>query len=100
MLDGEVSNAAQVIDLVRQHSSTTSVYTFGVGNNVSRQLVNGMAQAGNGYAEYAAGNERLQPKIIRQVNNDILTLLHPCLIVCFSVEKRSEFFFSESRLEI
>jgi hypothetical protein len=58
-----------VIDLVRGYSPTTSVYTFGVGSSVSRQLVNGMAEAGNGYAEYAAGNERLQPKIIRQVSD-------------------------------
>ncbi len=49
---------------------------MGIGNSVSKELVNGMAQAGNGYAEYAGGNERLQPKIIRQVNIfETLTLL-------------------------
>jgi hypothetical protein len=86
LIDGEVSNANQIIDLVRKNSSTTSVFTFGIGNNVSRQLVNGMAEAGNGYAEYANSNERLQPKIIRQVKTDFFTLLHfdtsPTLFWC------------------
>jgi len=73
LLDGQVSNTRQVIELVKKNSSKTSVFTMGIGNSVSKELVNGMAQAGNGYAEYAGGNERLQPKIIRQVNNDTLT---------------------------
>jgi hypothetical protein len=80
-----------VIDLVRGYSSTTSVYTFGVGSSVSRQLVNGMAEAGNGYAEYAAGNERLQPKIIRQVSDtfDTFDTCHHLWFVAFSDPFRS-----------
>ena len=38
-------------------------FTFGIGSGVSTSLVRGLAQAGNGTAEFIQSGERLQPKV-------------------------------------
>jgi len=67
LTDGQVSNTEKVISLVRQHADDASMYTIGIGSGVSHHLVNGLADAGNGAAEFVAGDERLEPKVIRQL---------------------------------
>ena len=39
-------------------------FTFGIGSGASTALVNGLAKAGNGTAEFIQGGERMQPKVI------------------------------------
>lgn len=46
LTDGEVSNTQECIDFVRKHADTTRVFTFGIGNDASQDLVKGMAKAG------------------------------------------------------
>ena len=43
--------------------STHRCFTFGIGSGVSTYLVKGLAQAGNGTAEFIQSGERLQPKV-------------------------------------
>ena len=38
-------------------------FTFGIGSGVSTYLVKGLAEAGNGTAEFIHSGERLQPKV-------------------------------------
>ena len=38
-------------------------FTFGIGSGASSALVNGLAQAGNGAAEFVKEGERMQPKV-------------------------------------
>lgn len=38
-------------------------FTFGIGSGASSALVEGMAKAGKGTAEFIKGGERLQPKV-------------------------------------
>ena len=38
-------------------------FTFGIGSGASSALVEGLAQAGNGTAEFVKGGERMQPKV-------------------------------------
>ena len=39
------------------------MFTFGIGSGVSTELVNGIARAGNGKAEFVYEGERMQPKV-------------------------------------
>ena len=38
-------------------------FTFGIGSGASSALVNGMAKAGRGTAEFVKEGERMQPKV-------------------------------------
>jgi len=53
---------------VRDHRGRSAVFTIGVGSGVSHDLVEGLAEAGDGTAEFAAGSERLEAKVIRQLS--------------------------------
>lgn len=46
LTDGEVSNTDECIRFVRKHAETTRVFTFGIGNEASQNLVKGLAKAG------------------------------------------------------
>jgi Ca-activated chloride channel family protein len=65
MTDGQVTNTDEVIALAREHSKTTRVFTFGIGAGPSRHLVQGLARAGRGAAEFIAPGERIEPKVLR-----------------------------------
>mmetsp|Transcript_3734 Transcript_3734/g.9655 ORF Transcript_3734/g.9655 Transcript_3734/m.9655 type:complete len:927 (+) Transcript_3734:73-2853(+) len=67
LTDGQICNTEQVLQLVRGHAAGTAVYTVGIGSGVSHHLVDGLAEAGGGEAEYVAGDERLEPKVVRQL---------------------------------
>jgi Ca2+-binding EF-hand superfamily protein len=67
LTDGQVCNTEQVLKFVRQRASTAAVYTIGIGSGVSHHLVEGLAEAGGGAAEFVAGSERLESKVVRQL---------------------------------
>jgi hypothetical protein len=73
LTDGQVSNTEQVIECCRQNAHNSRVFTVGIGNDVSRALVEGMARAADGTAEFIVGAElkgssaALELKIINQL---------------------------------
>ncbi|XP_054857710.1 von Willebrand factor A domain-containing protein 5B1 [Eublepharis macularius] len=67
LTDGAVSNTGKVIELVRNQSFSTRCYTFGIGQNACRRLVNGLAAVSKGSAEFLVEGERLQPKMIKSL---------------------------------
>ncbi|HYN01874.1 MAG TPA: VIT domain-containing protein, partial [Vicinamibacteria bacterium] len=75
LTDGEVSNTDAVIDLVRRHGGDTRVFTFGIGAAPSHHLVKGLARAGGGEAEFIAPGERIEKKVLRQLNRALLAAL-------------------------
>jgi hypothetical protein len=64
-----VTNTDEVIDLVRRdnHRGATRYFSVGVGEEVSRDLVLRVAQAGQGAAEFVVPGERMHAKAMRQV---------------------------------
>ncbi|KAJ3088223.1 hypothetical protein HK102_009253 [Quaeritorhiza haematococci] len=85
LTDGKVWDVDSVLDLIRQNvgdedhseasdnnqypSSFVRVFSMGIGNNVSHQLVEGMARVGNGFAQFVVQGERMEKKIIRQLKS-------------------------------
>jgi Ca-activated chloride channel family protein len=79
MTDGYVGNDEAIIAMVRQHARTTRVFAFGIGNSVNRFLLDGVAQASRGEAEYVTlqseaegAAERFHERISAPVLTDIV----------------------------
>ena len=71
LTDGQVSNTNEVIALVEKHHNHTRVFTLGIGNSVSHHLVEGMARAGRGTAQFVSNGEEIQKKVMKQLKEAI-----------------------------
>ncbi len=78
MTDGYVGNDMAIIDAVKKYADTARVFSFGIGNSVNRYLLDGIAHAGRGEAEYVtlasqaeAAVERFHERILAPVLTDI-----------------------------
>ena len=70
--DGEVSNETAILRLVRKHDHLGRVFSLGIGAAASRYLVNGLARAGGGTAEFSTYGEDLRPKVLQLLKNALL----------------------------
>ncbi|XP_042264128.1 von Willebrand factor A domain-containing protein 5B1 isoform X1 [Thunnus maccoyii] len=75
LTDGAVSNTGRVIELVRSHARYIRCFTFGIGQNACRRLVQGLATVSKGTAEFLADGERLQPKMIKSLKKTMSPVL-------------------------
>ncbi|XP_008412946.1 von Willebrand factor A domain-containing protein 5B1 [Poecilia reticulata] len=75
LTDGAVSNTGKVIELVRSHARCIRCFTFGIGQNACRRLVQGLAAVSKGTAEFLADGERLQPKMIKSLKKTMSPVL-------------------------
>jgi hypothetical protein len=71
LTDGEVTNQPEVISSVSKNldKNTQRVFTLGIGTNVSRALVNGMAKAGRGTSRFAISNEKMTNAVMSLLND-------------------------------
>jgi len=76
LTDGEVSNTNEVIQLVRQHSGRCRVFSLGIGKTVSHHLVEGVARAGRGTAEFVTDAASMQGKVMKQLKAALQPALH------------------------
>uniref|UniRef100_A0A3Q1KGU1 Uncharacterized protein n=1 Tax=Anabas testudineus TaxID=64144 RepID=A0A3Q1KGU1_ANATE len=75
LTDGAVSNTGKIIELVRSHARYIRCFTFGIGQNACRRLVQELATASKGTAEFLADGERLQPKMIKSLKKTMSPVL-------------------------
>ncbi len=64
LTDGQVTNTDDVLALVKANAATARVFALGIGHGASRHLVNGIARAGGGTAEFITPGERIEPKVV------------------------------------
>ena len=65
--DGGISDTESVLKLVKRNKSV-NVFTIGIGNSVSQALIQGMADMGNGKAEFVnSGSDKIKEKIMAQL---------------------------------
>ncbi|CAF3602122.1 unnamed protein product [Rotaria sordida] len=76
LTDGEISNTNEVIELCRSMSSTTRIFSFGLGHSPSRSLVKGLARATNGYFVFVPPNS----KVDTYVGSQLGRALQPSLV--------------------
>nr|XP_010310726.1 PREDICTED: von Willebrand factor A domain-containing protein 5B1 [Balearica regulorum gibbericeps] len=75
LTDGAVSNTGKVLELLRNYSCSTRCYSFGIGPNACKRLVQGLAAVSRGIAEFLAEGERLQPKMIKSLKKAMAPVL-------------------------
>nr|XP_022326522.1 von Willebrand factor A domain-containing protein 5A-like isoform X3 [Crassostrea virginica] len=63
LTDGMVSNVPSIVDLVRKQKNTR-IFTFGIGDGCSTELVRDVAKASNGKPTFVKDNDRLQSKVM------------------------------------
>jgi Ca-activated chloride channel family protein len=76
MTDGYVGNDMQIIDAIKKNAKTTRVFSFGVGDSVNRYLMDGMAKAGRGAAEYitlGSDGDKAAERFYQRINAPVLT---------------------------
>jgi hypothetical protein len=69
LTDGSVSNTHECIREVKLNEKIARCFTFGIGSGASSELVEGMARAGGGTAEFIKEGERMQPKVVRSLKH-------------------------------
>uniref|UniRef100_U3K7K3 von Willebrand factor A domain containing 5B1 n=1 Tax=Ficedula albicollis TaxID=59894 RepID=U3K7K3_FICAL len=72
---GAISHAGRALQLLRDHCCSTRCYSFGIGPNACRRLVQGLAAVSRGSSEFLAEGERLQPKMIRSLKKAMAPVL-------------------------
>lgn len=73
--DGEISNTSDVFRLVKSNPNV-SVFSVGIGNNVSQNLIKGLAKHGNGYAAFIGEGDKDTGKIVRSQLQKAQDTLH------------------------
>ncbi|KAF5135105.1 von Willebrand factor A domain-containing protein 5A [Metarhizium anisopliae] len=71
LTDGEIWNRDRLFDLINHEVAASKgairVFTLGIGWGVSHSLINGVARAGNGFAQVAGQDEKIDKKIVRML---------------------------------
>lgn len=77
LTDGDIWSQQQMFDYISNQTKTGDVRVFpiGIGGDVSSALIEGIARAGNGFAQMVGNNEKLDSKIIRMVSCTLARLL-------------------------
>ena len=66
LTDGQVGNEAQILNEVLKTRRTTRVFSFGIGTNVSDQLLRDLATQTDGGVEFIYPGERIDEKVTAQ----------------------------------
>lgn len=71
LTDGQVWDQGQVFNLINgeneQETGTVRVFTLGIGDGASHGLIEGLARAGNGFAQTVRDNEKMDKKVVRML---------------------------------
>lgn len=66
--DGQVSDEENIIRLVEEHADHIQLFSFGIDTAVNESFIDGIAKAGNGLPEYIVPGERIEDKVLRQLD--------------------------------
>ena len=69
LTDGEVLDKESCIALVKRNAHTTRLFAFGIGNDVDKELVNGMARAGEGSCSIVRETSAIRASVMKQLEH-------------------------------
>jgi len=75
LTDGEISNVTQVIDLCRSMSTSSRIFSFGLGHSPSRSLIKGLARSTNGRFTFIPPGTSVDVYVAEQLQK----ILEPCI---------------------
>ena len=75
LTDGDISNTKQVLELIAKNNEGCRVYTIGIGNGCSNELIVEGANAGKGKHEFIADNDDMNEKIIGLLKDSLSSFL-------------------------
>lgn len=84
--DGAVWNSEEVIMTVYAHSAKTRFFSIGIGNGISPQLIQGVAQAGKGDYDFVKDEEDISEKTAYLIRSAISPVLSDIKIDFFPKE--------------
>ncbi len=76
LTDGYVGNDMAIIGAIKNNAHTTRVFSFGIGSSVNRYLLQGMANAGRGEAEFVlleSDSDAAVERFTKRVETPVLT---------------------------
>lgn len=75
LTDGEIWNQEQLFAYlnkeVGESEAPIRVFSLGIGNAISHALIEGIARAGNGFAQTVGENEKLDSKVVRMLKGGL-----------------------------
>ncbi|KIW63114.1 hypothetical protein PV04_09990 [Phialophora macrospora] len=66
LTDGEIWNQEEVFTFVN-NTPNARFFTLGIGHGASSALVEGIARAGNGFAQFVGDNEKMDRRVVRML---------------------------------
>ena len=69
LTDGQINNQQALFDYINEttQGGRVRMFSVGIGNAASHSLIEGIARAGNGFAQSVMGGEQLDRKIVRML---------------------------------
>jgi hypothetical protein len=71
LTDGEIWNQGDLFTMMNKYIGESNgairVFTLGIGSGVSHSLIEGVARAGNGFAQAVGDNEKMNSKVVRML---------------------------------
>ncbi|KAL8777663.1 MAG: hypothetical protein Q9213_007762 [Squamulea squamosa] len=75
LTDGDIWSQGQLLnylsDEVQKSASSLRIFALGIGDGVSHALIEGVARAGNGFAQTVNNDEKLDSKVIRMLKGGL-----------------------------
>jgi Ca-activated chloride channel family protein len=75
LTDGEISNVTEVMDLCRSMSTSSRIFSFGLGHSPSRSLIKGLARSTNGRFTFIPPGTSVDIYVAEQLQK----ALEPCI---------------------
>ena len=75
MTDGEVRDAAEVIELVSTYSNENRCFTIGIGRGCDAGLVEGIANSSSGKCDFVQEGDSISEKVIPQLESSLYGIL-------------------------